>query len=113
MQCGALVGKGYEELTCWELVRYVYRESLNIELPDLSAEVRPQDRHEWLPVKRGEERFPDVLVFREPGGKHVGVVQRRGRMLHSRRATGVVIERYDGITWKSRLIGIYRHSALA
>jgi len=66
-------------------------------------------RAHWSPV-RDAPREGDAALFRIRGhALHVGYVLDRHRMLHIEDDTGSRIERLDGLLWKPRLEGFYRH----
>ena len=104
-----LIGQPYGG--CWELVRTLYRRCFEIDLPDVDHIVGELD--EWSLIELGQQDFGDVLVFREPIGKHVGFCLDNQKMIHTTSTKDNVIERYLGTAWKDRLQSIYRHKTLA
>jgi cell wall-associated NlpC family hydrolase len=103
-----LIGKPYAG--CWELIVDVYLERYGIHLP--AREEAVSNISMWRPVTLGDQQFGDVLVFREPHGKHVGLCIDQQFMLHTTRNKHNTIERYTGTLWKHRLQSIYRHKIL-
>jgi len=115
-------GRGPEAFDCWGLVRAVLQERLGASLPalddrysqasdreDLAALV-VAERGPWRPVEEAALQEGDCVLFRVQGyPSHVGVVVALGWMLHSRPATGSVLERWDGPRWRPRLCGFFRH----
>ena len=102
------VGKSYDELDCWSLVRRIYKDVYHIALPKLPIET--EQKNHWREVPPGSELQGDLLLFRIAELKrHVGLVVGEGRMIHSDETTGVVIEKYTGPLWDHRLKKIYRH----
>ena len=102
------IGLSYDELDCWALVRAIYKNEYNIEIPKLPIET--QEAHNWNLIELNAEEEGDLLVFRvDELKRHVGIVIADGRMIHSDNDAGVVVERYLGTMWKCRLSKIYRH----
>jgi cell wall-associated NlpC family hydrolase len=110
---------------CWGLVRLVLAERFGVEVPSYAGDydtVGEQHRiaalitrHQpaWLPVDPGRERPGDVVLLRLHGlPVHVGVVAARGWMLHVEPKVDSVLERFDGLEWRNRVLGVYRHAAL-
>ncbi len=68
----------------------------------------------WLEVERGAEQAGDVVLLRLRGLPiHVGLVVARGWMLHVEAKVDSVLERFDGLEWRRRVLGTYRHTALS
>ena len=62
----------------------------------------------------GHEVPGDIVLMRMAGQPtHVGMVVARGVMLHTEDRVDSGLAKFDGFTWKNRIIGIYRHKALA
>ena len=101
---------GGEYAGCWELVQRLYADCFSIFLPD--REYAVDDLDSWVRIETGQQRYGDVLVFREQIGKHVGFCLDKRRMLHTTRLKNNVIERYQSILWLDRLQSIYRHKIL-
>jgi cell wall-associated NlpC family hydrolase len=104
---------------CWGLVRMVYRDQLDIELPDFCdgyrdtrdgeaiAALSRAERERWLAVSNPQPF--DVISLRVRGLPwHVGVVADRGRMLHVLRGCDAVVESYERPLWSQRIEGFYR-----
>lgn len=104
---------------CWGLVRIVYKENFNIDLPsfvgaydaddkDRIAELFATNREGWERVESPMEG--DVVAFRIYGEvTHVGVVAAPGTFLHVRRGTSAAIERLEDAKWKNRVDGFFRY----
>ena len=104
------IGTPYSEMSCWNLVRVIYKESLHIELPALPIQER--ERHNWTQVKAGSELDGDLILFRMRELKrHVGIVIGDRKMIHSDEKLGVVVERYSTDQWMNKLEKIYRYSS--
>jgi hypothetical protein len=100
---GHLVGKTYEEYNCWEVVKEFYKICFNAELKQYYEEV-PENRNvraDIICANMGEvERvntppeFGDIIIVEVLGiPSHIGVYIGSGRMLHSTRSKGCVIEK--------------------
>lgn len=123
MNFSRYVGVEYELRGCWELVRQVYLNELQIELPTYAEHATEMDRARlgelisaermaWLRVE--DERPGDAILFRIWGQlSHVGIVAGAGRFLHARPGTQACIESYRHATWSRRVEGFYRHRAAA
>ena len=120
-------GRDRRGLDCWGLVRLAYRDLAGIELPSHDT-VAADDLHRVLRhigdallippwttlVPLGDERPLDVVVTtdrRLPA--HVGLVVAPGMVLHAQEATLSTIMRLDSPALCRRVLGIYRHDALA
>jgi cell wall-associated NlpC family hydrolase len=99
-------------------VRQVYLEELGIELPEFDtvpytdhqaiAGAIEKEQEFWVEVKKGqEEAFDGVLSVH---ATHVGIVVRRGMMLHLPAGLTSVVERYNTPKWEHRIDGFYRAS---
>lgn len=119
-------GRDYDGADCWGLLRLVYRDCLGVDLPAWDgvgwekgcdraalADFMRAHAEDWVEVGAGCEREGDGLMFRMMGRPvHVGVILAAGRVLHTEKSTGGKVERYDGLRWRRRIIGFYRHKAL-
>ncbi len=102
------IGTPYDELNCWQLVRAIYRDEYNIDLPELPIESHERDN--WERVELNAEKIGDLLLFQETVMKrHVGVVVGNQMMVHADRKLGTVAARYTSPQWKPKLQKIYRH----
>lgn len=115
-----------EKLDCWGIVKRVYIEELQIDLPsftdyesaehwDSVAKVINEKRVEpvWDFVKPGKEQVFDVAIFNIGGFPvHTGVVCEKGKMLHIEKGINACVVPYLGIRWGKRLQGFYRHKGL-
>ena len=108
-------------LDCWGLLRLVYASELGIQLPDHSnAYDTTRDAAigglvgdgigDWAPV--ADARPLDAILIKQAPW-HVGVVVRRGLMLHMPMGKTSCIEPYDTGRWARRVEGIYRHKEAA
>ena len=93
-----IVGAPYEQYACWALVRYLFKEGLDLDIiadPQRAAE---QLYEVWFD---GDPRDPvmlvqpwDLFIMVKSGlvSEHVGLVLDETQIVHTRRSTGVVIE---------------------
>ena len=114
-------GRGPDGVDCWGLVRMVYRNHLDVDLPEYAgdyvsahearevAALVAGERLGWTPVPIGRERPMDVVLLRVMGHPtHVGVVVEPGVFLHCLRGMDTVLESYRSAAWRKRLEGFYR-----
>ena len=124
-------GRTMEALDCWGLLWMVWRNEAGIHVPSYDDMYCEEDTHgwkqsagkianivksrmgpDWQLIPQGqEELFDGVLLrlFNQP--LHVGLVLKKGMMLHSASSDdsiGVAIESYNNPIWKRRILGIYR-----
>ncbi len=121
-------GNSMEGSDCWGLMEMVLHEQFEVTLPeyerfeygDGSERKRISDymmqmanEYPWKKIDVEEAKAGDVLLLRMSGFKtHVSVVVARGWMLHTEEGIDSVLERYDGTSWKNRVVGTYRHAQL-
>lgn len=116
-------GRTPDGCDCWGLLRLVYAGEFGIDLPDHSnGYVDTSDRAisglignglaDWTSVAAGREGPLDAILIRQAPW-HVGVVVRRGLMLHMPENQSSCIEPYDTGRWSRRVEGIYRHREAA
>lgn len=108
-----LVGVPYAEdgydrtgASCYGLVCIAYQEDLGIILP------KDVDAAEWQPIDAETVQPYDVILMREHPW-HVGLVVRRGLMLHMPEGQTSVVEPYTTGRHARRVEGFYRHAAKA
>lgn len=113
-------------LDCWGLLRLVYAARYGVELPDYAVDSTAPRRveaasvvaaavREWRPIAPGRERQGDGVLLLDEHGRpiHVAVVLGARRMLHASEATGIAVQRYDGVAWRHRVFGFFRRPELA
>lgn len=131
--CSRYVGLPYEEgargpakWDCWGLLWLVLQEQFGVEVPNYEgvgwsrkdgASRKAADHHfrdealaNWIEIPAGWEQPGDALalsIARRP--LHVGIVATPGWMLHSAEDSDAALERYDGMAWRNRVLGFYRH----
>lgn len=116
------LGRSREGCDCWGLARIVYQEELGVSLPEYLGYTSTEEHGEIAALIAGAQRLPmwvpvtgpalafDLALFRR--GRlttHIGIVIRRGLMLHMADEDCAKIERYDGGAWSHRLTGHWRH----
>lgn len=84
-------------IDCSALVRNVYRDTFNLELP---RSTRGQI-HEGRPIDRQELQAGDLVFFSPPGRyNHVGIYVGNGYFLHASTSKGVIISSLDNSYWR-------------
>jgi cell wall-associated NlpC family hydrolase len=117
-------GRDRRGVDCWGLVRLVYQEQLDIDLPDFlfsayDRSLRPEiaaaydtEHRRWRPVET--PALFDVAVFRVHHTPfHYAVMLDANHMLHIEVGCNVAKERIDSPRWNRRLVGVYRHQRLS
>lgn len=118
-------GRTKTGLDCWGLVQLVYREQLGIELPSYSgvytmttkeklrevAQIMDTESRKWAKVDKPQDF--DVVRLRTNArlAYHVGIVIRRD-FLHITNEIQSTREPLNGLLWKDKIQGFYRHEAL-
>lgn len=110
-----LIGTPYSEKDCWGIVCDFYRLVFNIELKQY-YEIVPESRDiaksivydSMKDFKQVEERkFGDLLLIKLFGVEsHIAVYLGEGRMLHTSKHSGCLIERTS--RWEKLIVGVYR-----
>lgn len=126
------LGRDSTGCDCWGLVRLVLAHRCEIEVPSLATSYESEANTasvnrsiedarvsgEWVFVPRGRERDFDVAEMVTPmrlGTKwcfsplHVGIVVAKGWLLHTERATGSLLMRYEEPGINKRIAGFWRH----
>lgn len=116
-------GRSRNGLDCWGLVQLIYREKLGIEIPgfdDRYASVKDKqtlkaliegNMSDWKKVPIEEVMAYDCMLMKGLlTDYHIGVVLSRGMLIHVEGShNGAVIENYNSLRLKNRLLGVYRH----
>jgi cell wall-associated NlpC family hydrolase len=115
-------GRGPDGYDCWGVFMAAFTAGTGILLPGHedgyassadkaeTARLVAGDLGDWLELGRGEERGFDAALMKIAGGFHIGLIVRRGLMLHMPRQKSSVIEpigRFDAV-----LTGLFRHKGL-
>ena len=113
-------GRDAAGVDCWGLVRLVYKEEFDIELPSFADdyEYDDTDRIEQLAAqyKEGweETTIPkpgSVVLFKVLGHiSHIGIYIGGNKFLHCLENHSSVIESLDSINWNKRFAGFYNYS---
>ena len=107
------IGIPYDRYNCWELIRLIYLDILGIDLGSQDTQSNGSHYDNWLVVPKGKEHTYDVLLFKEwEDHRHVGLVIKTGRFIHTRAGVGSSTESYKASQWAHRLKAIYRHKLL-
>ncbi|WP_085917747.1 C40 family peptidase [Halomonas sp. CSM-2] len=92
-----LGGTNQRGIDCSALVRNIFRDTFELELP---RSTRGQV-HEGRPIDRQELQAGDLVFFRPPGAyNHVGIYVGDGHFLHASTSQGVIISSLDNVYWK-------------
>ncbi len=123
-----LKGHDFDGCDCGGLLRLVYKTELDIDLPDWEDAYISTHKEGFkeidnifdeqtstigdfpMQVPLDEVQPFDAVVIRI--GKlnvHTGIVTSKGRFLHIQEGETALIDSYDGLKWKNRLVGVYRH----
>ncbi|WP_320194746.1 NlpC/P60 family protein [Agrobacterium rosae] len=115
-------GRSLEGCDCWGLAYTIYREELQISLPEYLGHGSVREHAEiaelvagatssplWVPVSGAAVAF-DVSVFRRGRfDTHVGIVVHHGLMIHISESDCAKVESYRTGVWSHRHTGTYRH----
>jgi cell wall-associated NlpC family hydrolase len=110
-------GRDFVGWDCWGLIVCFYRDIFKLDLNSYESvsclagrwqavRAMKEEAKKWVDILLGEEKYGDVLIFRP---LHSGVIVGNGKMLHCLPGSETCLERYNGVLWRSRLIGIYRN----
>lgn len=115
-------GRDAAGLDCWGLVRLIYKNELDIDLPDyldvyettedrdaLSKKIR-EESESWLLPETPQEF--DVAILNMRGvPMHVGIVTKKNHMIHCARGINTVHENFTISKWKHKIMGYRRWKA--
>jgi sulfur carrier protein ThiS len=114
-------GRELDGLDCWGLVRLIYKDQYNIDLPsfvdnyEINDDLRIQEllhqyREGWEASETPQEG--DVVLFRIFGNEtHVGVVVDSTTFIHVREGSDCVLDSFTNTKWKNRVVGFYHYVA--
>ncbi|MEG9884426.1 MAG: NlpC/P60 family protein [Hyphomicrobiales bacterium] len=108
-------GRDFSGCDCWGLVRLVYQQEAGIDLPKYCETSRERiktvvhgERQLWREIAPGDERPLDLVLLKwRPW--HIGLVVRRGLMLHMKQGQSSMIEPYTSGRYGNLIEGFYRH----
>lgn len=114
-------GRDLNGLDCWGLVRLVYVDQFDIELPSFSQEYATAKDHERLSEIFAREKehwaakevpeIGDVILFKMLGTEtHVGIYIGDSKFLHIREGVNSVVESVESRLWKHRLVGYFKYA---
>lgn len=116
---GEYIDIPFDECNCWQLVCKVYRDQFGLSIPTYANEyendadkkniekIYNREMQIWKPCSN--LLVGTVIVCRVKGQPwHAGLAVAKNLMLHTERELSSVLERYNGIIWKKRIIGFYR-----
>lgn len=120
-------GQDFDGCDCYQLFRLVYLNEFHIAIPSYAGQyVSAQERAEVSSLIAGHvveapwhsvatPRLGDGVLFRiENHPWHCGLVLSPDEFLHVMESLGTsVIERLSSHRWSRRIVGFYRHEALA
>lgn len=109
---------------CWGLLRLFYIQEMGVMLPSYDehytdafdkestteALTLKSELEKWVKVDAPE--YGDAVKLRLMGHPcHVGVYLGNSEFLHTQTGHDSCIDRLDGVKWKNRLDGFYRHKS--
>ena len=112
-------GRDEVGIDCWGLVRLVYKQEYNIDLPSFSEsylegdrarseELIAQYREGWEQLDGPQEGC--VVVLRVMGHlSHIGVCINERQFLHAQEGSGSSVQDFDGIKWSRRVAGYFKY----
>lgn len=113
-------GRTFEGADCWGLVRLIYENEFNINMPMFSneysnasegkkvAEAIRNNKDIIQYVQKDTPDYGDIIIFNMRGNPcHVGVYVGKNRVLHILKGTNSVIERLSSPRLKGKVEGYY------
>lgn len=119
----SLRGRDESGIDCWGLVRLVYKEQFDIELPSL-VELYPDGSEDTVYQKLAEDiairkekweevaspDVGDIVLLRHNGFPvHVGIFIGDGKFLHAFGGTHSVVDRLTSVHWRNRIVGYFKY----
>jgi cell wall-associated NlpC family hydrolase len=117
---GRNIAQPNEGLDCWGLACYFYKKEFNVILPIYQSintnKDNIKDCSENLILtecystfeETSSSKLGDLILFRIGQYPiHIGIALDDKTMLHAHDKLGSVIERFDGLKWKNRLVSIH------
>lgn len=116
MDYSNLIGIPYDEDNCWTLTQKFYEQVFNIKLKHYFTDL-PSDRNEMMGLiytnigdferVTDEPRFGDIILMKVWGVEsHIAIYIGEGKVLHTTRPTGSVIDRVDRL--RQTITGYWR-----
>jgi cell wall-associated NlpC family hydrolase len=111
------IGRNYEQVNCWDLVREFYLKEFGIELRQYyGKDLTSTEQQSLILSNRGsftkvaDPQFGDLMLLKLYGIEcHIGIFIGEGKFLHSIKTTGSVLDSLD--RYKHLISGYYRHWA--
>lgn len=112
-------GRTFSGVDCWGLACLVYKTEFDIDLPsydehyeldseDGIAELIAREKEGWQPIEVPE--VGDLALFKIFGhAAHIGIVVDSRTYLEVRENRDTVLERFDSVTSKKRLVGYFKY----
>ncbi|WP_027967134.1 C40 family peptidase [Halomonas halocynthiae] len=91
-----LGGTSSSGIDCSALVQNIYSDQFNIDLPRTTR----HQVNEGAAVTRASLEPGDLVFFRPPGSRHVGIYVGDDQFLHASSSRGVMISSLDNVYWK-------------
>jgi hypothetical protein len=113
-------GRDTNGIDCWGLVRLVYKQEYNIDLPNFSTDYEADDAERMRDLlaqyKEGWEKIDTptegcIVLFNILGVEsHMGIAVSSTHFLHARDHYDSAIESFDSVGWRNRITGFYKYS---
>ena len=113
-------GRDTNGIDCWGLVRLVYKQEYNIDLPNFSTDYEADDAERMRDLlaqyKEGWEKIDTptegcIVLFNILGVEsHMGIAVSSTHFLHARDRYDSAIESFDSVGWRNRITGFYKYS---
>ena len=113
-------GRDTDGIDCWGLVRLVYKQEYNIDLPNFSADYEAEDAERMSDLlaqyKEGWEKIDAptegcIVLFNILGiESHMGIAISTTHFLHARDRYDSAIESFESVSWRNRITGFYKYS---
>jgi len=113
-------GRDTDGIDCWGLVRLVYKQEYNIDLPNFSTDYEADDAERMKDLlaqyKEGWEKLDAptegcIVLFNILGVEsHMGIAVSSTHFLHARDRYDSAIESFDSVGWRNRITGYYKYS---
>lgn len=90
-----LGGTSFNGIDCSALVQNVFSEAFQVELPRTTS----RQVNTGVAISRTELEPGDLVFFRPPGNRHVGIYVGDGRFMHASSSRGVMISKLNNSYW--------------
>ncbi len=114
-------GRDRAGIDCWGLIRLVLEEQFEVRVPSYVDEYETIEAEKigklvacnlptWTEVFDEQIQPGDVALFRVKGQPiHVGLIVSKAYMIHILPGVDACLDKFNGLRWGKRLIGIYRY----